>query len=237
MIKINNLSQNFIINKKEKEVLKDINFELVPGNIYALLGRNGVGKTTLMKLIARKRKIQSGSIEYGEILKNDTLNICCHFDPIEMSNYMSSNQNVNKITKTYSTFLPNFDKEYVLELYKKFGIDLKRKMKSLSDAQKSLVTTLIVLASNQTMLVFDEPVQLLGADLRELFYKELLNVTMNGDKIVLLSTHIINEIQNIASNVLIIKDSELIINEECDSLKEKNNNISLEEIFMKVLEV
>lgn len=87
------------------------------------------------------------------------------------------------------------------------------------------------------MLVFDEPVQLLGADLRELFYKELLNVTMNGDKIVLLSTHIINEIQNIASNVLIIKDSELIINEECDSLKEKNNNISLEEIFMKVLEV
>ncbi|MFI3252695.1 MAG: ATP-binding cassette domain-containing protein [bacterium] len=135
MIKINNLSQNFIINKKEKEVLKDINFELVPGNIYALLGRNGVGKTTLMKLIARKRKIQSGSIEYGEILKNDTLNICCHFDPIEMSNYMSSNQNVNKITKTYSTFLPNFDKEYVLELYKKFGIDLKRKMKSLSDAK------------------------------------------------------------------------------------------------------
>lgn len=234
-MKINNITKNFTNKNEVKYVLKNVSCEFSLGKTYVLLGRNAVGKSTLLKTIARRINPDKGSVEYGDLLKDDTLSIACHFDPLEMANYMSVNYNGLTLFKLYNEYLPNFNFDYAKDLANKFNINLKSKVRNLSAASKATLTVITTLASNQKILIFDEPVQLLSSDLRDLFYKELLSVCMNDEKIVIVSTHIINEIQNIASNVLIIKDSELVVDEEIDVLKEKYDNISLEEIFMKVV--
>ncbi len=230
MIKLKNISKSF----GDKEVLKNISCELTSGNTYALLGRNGVGKTTLLKILARKNFATEGSVEH-ELLDNDRLSICCHFDPIEYVNHMQSYSKVEGFLKDFENFLPEFDFEYSLELLSKFNIDKNTKLKKITLAQKSLVTVIATLASNQKILIFDEPVQLLTADLRDIFYKELITVISKEETITIISTHIINEIENIVSDVLILKDTELVVDDKVDNLKEKHN-LSLENIFVKVVE-
>lgn len=227
MIKLNNISKNF----GQKEVLKDISCEFKLGKTYALLGRNGVGKTTLLKIIARKSIATSGEI-INDFITDGKFSVSCHFDPIEVRYHAGFLGTVKQLYAEYAQYLPNLDMKYVEELSNKFGIDINKKLK-LTNAQKSLLTVIITLASNQDVLIFDEPVQLLSSDLRDLFYKELIKVISNEDKLVFLSTHIINEIQNIVTDVLILKKTELVVQSDIESLMEKHDNISLEDIFVK----
>lgn len=233
MITINNLNKSF----KDNVVLKDINLQFEIGKMYAILGRNGVGKTTLLKIISRRFIKSSGEINYGELLKKDVLDINAFYFSTDNVTYFNSS-----FLLTVKKFLVNFKKEnekfnldYALELANKFNLDLKKRAMGLTPSQKNILGVITTLASNKTILIFDEPIQHLDLEFRNLFYQELINLYSSEKHIILISTHIINEIQNIATNVVIIKDTEVVINEEVEKLKEKNNNESLEDIFMKVV--
>lgn len=227
MITIKNLNKSF----KNTEVLKDINLSFEIGKMYGILGRNGVGKTTLLKTINRRMCPTSGNIDYGNLINNNIVDIQGFYKSTD--NLYSPLMTTSKILIKEKKLNTKFDLEYALSLLDKFKISRKKSLLTLNNAQINILGSIITLSSNKTILIFDEPIQYLDLEFRNIFYGELINLCTEEQHIILISTHIINEIQNIISDVVIIKETQVVVNEEVESLREKNNNLSLEEIFMK----
>lgn len=199
--------------------------------MYGILGRNGVGKTTLLKTINRRMYPTSGNIDYGNLINNNIVDIQGFYKSTD--SLFSPLMTTSKILIKEKKLNTKFDLDYALSLLDKFKISRKKSLLTLNNAQINILGSIITLSSNKTILIFDEPIQYLDLEFRNIFYSELINLCTEEQHIILISTHIINEIQNIISDVVIIKETQVVVNEEVESLREKNNNLSLEEIFMK----
>lgn len=228
MININNLNKSF----GDNVVLKDINLTFEIGKMYAVLGRNGVGKTTLFKIINRRFNKTSGDINYNSLLNKNILDISGSYTGLDAMTMFNSIFSVKTTLKSFKKYNPNMDLEYAFSLLEKFKLNPKTKLVQMNKSQKNILSFIITLCSNKTILIFDEPIQNVDLEFRNIFYKELLSLFMKNKHLILISTHIINEIENIITDVVILKDNIVVVNEEVDTLKERLNNKSLEEIFM-----
>ena len=201
-IKLNNVCKSF----GRKEVLKNISLEIEEGKIYGLLGRNGVGKTTLLRLITNRELLTSGEILIDNENAYENQNAISKIYLMEEKNYFEEEMKILKLFKWTKEFYKNFNIDYALELSKKFSLDTNKKLKNLSTGYKSIVKIIITLSSGAEILCFDEPILGLDANHRELFYKELLTFYENTEKTIILSTHLIEEVSNIIEKVIILKD-------------------------------
>jgi len=116
--------------------------------------------------------------------------------------------------------------EKAIELSRKFGLDIKKKMKSLSTGYHTIFKTITTLASNAPIMIFDEPILGMDANHREIFYKEVLNSYIENPKTIILSTHIIEEIADLLERVVIINDESIMLDEEVAQLIEKAYTVS-----------
>lgn len=204
-IKLSNVCKSF----GKKEVLKNVSLEIEEGKIYGLLGRNGVGKTTLLRLINNRELLTSGEILIDNEVVYENQNAISKIYLMEEKNYFEEEMKVLKLFKWTKEFYENFNMDYALELSKKFSLNINKKLKSLSTGYKSIVKIIITLSSGTEILCFDEPILGLDANHRELFYKELLMFYEETEKTIILSTHLIEEISSIIEKVIILKDGKV----------------------------
>lgn len=204
-IKLSNVCKSF----GKKEVLKNISLEIEEGKIYGLLGRNGVGKTTLLRLINNRELLTSGEILIDNEVVYENQNAISKIYLMEEKNYFEEEMKVLKLFKWTKEFYENFNMDYALELSKKFSLNINKKLKNLSTGYKSIVKIIITLSSGTEILCFDEPILGLDANHRELFYKELLMFYEETEKTIILSTHLIEEISSIIEKVIILKDGKV----------------------------
>lgn len=209
----------------DKQVLADLDLTVQPGKIYGLIGRNGVGKTTLLGILTGQNTMNQGSVTYGgePVWENQKVldDICFSR---ELQSTFLTGQNTLKVKhylKSASIYYPNWDQEYADRLLKEFGLEEKKKICQLSKGQMSMVTILIALASGAPLTILDEPVAGLDVVMRERFYQLLLEDFGNTGRTFIISTHIIEEAASVFEQVIILDQGKIIENCPTDQLVEQ----------------
>lgn len=200
-----------IIKKYGKNIALDgVSVEIESGRIYGLLGRNGAGKSTLMNIITNRVFATSGKVTLDgeDLLENDkALNrIYAMSETVALPGGLSFKQAVN-IT---ADFYKKFDKEYAKSLAEKFRLDPKKRLSGLSTGYTTIAKIILTLASGADFLIFDEPVLGLDANHRDLFYRLLVERYAEQNCGVVISTHLIEECENLVENVIIIDKGKVL---------------------------
>lgn len=183
-------------------VLKNITLSIEDPGIYCLLGRNGAGKTTLLKSIAGYQNITSGSIQVdGKAITTSTLDTGVSY----IENFAKHfNLPVQKLLRIASEVNPNYDYDFAAEMVDRFELEGKKKFRHLSLGMKTMVSTIICLASSKDVILLDEPVLGFDALMRVEFYDMLTESFRKHPRIILVSTHIIEEIAKTIQKLILI---------------------------------
>ena len=205
-------------------VLKNITLSIDEPGIYCLLGRNGAGKTTLLKSIAGYQNITSGTIQVdGKSITTSTLDTGVSY----IENFAKhSNLPVRKLLKIASEVNPNYDYDFASEMMERFELDGKKKFRHLSLGMKTMVSTIICLASNKSVVLLDEPVLGFDAIMRVEFYDMLTESFRNHPRIIIVSTHIIEEIAKTIQKLIMIDKGSIRFFDTLQSVEAKAFRIS-----------
>ncbi len=209
---------------RQATVLKNITLSMDEPGIYCLLGRNGAGKTTLLKSIAGYQNITSGAIRVnGKTITTSTLDT----DVSYIENFAKHfNLPVRKLLRIASEVNPEYDVDFALEMMERFELDGKKKFHHLSLGMKTMVSTIICLASNKEVVLLDEPVLGLDAMMRVEFYDMLTASFQKHPRIVIVSTHIIEEIAKTIQKLIIIDKGSVRFFDTLQSVETKAFRIS-----------
>ncbi len=209
---------------KQATVLKNITLSIDEPGIYCLLGRNGAGKTTLLKSIAGYQNITSGSIQVdGKTIAISALNTSVSY----IENFSKHfNLPVYKLLQIASKVNPNYDYGFALEMMERFELDGKKKFNHLSLGMKTMVSTIICLASNKQVILLDEPVLGFDAIMRVEFYDMLAESFQKHPRIIIISTHIIEEIAKTIQKLIIIDKGNIRFFDTLQSVEAKAFSIS-----------
>lgn len=205
-------------------VLKNITLSIDEPGIYCLLGRNGAGKTTLLKSIAGYQNITNGSIQVaGKTITTSTLDTGVSY----IENFAKHfNLPVRKLFQIASEVNSNYDYDFALEMMECFELDGKKKFKHLSLGMKTMVSTIICLASNKEVILLDEPVLGFDAIMRVEFYDMLTESFQKHPRIIIVSTHIIEEIAKTIQKLIIIDKGSVRFFDTLQSVETKAFSIS-----------
>ena len=205
-------------------VLKNITLTVDEPGIYCLLGRNGAGKTTLLKSIAGYQNITSGTIQVGgKTITPSTLDTGVSY----IENFAKHfNLPVRKLLRIASEVNPNYDYDFASEMMERFELDGKKKFNHLSLGMKTMVSTIICLASNKEVILLDEPVLGFDAIMRVEFYDMLTESFQKHPRIIIVSTHIIEEIAKTIQKLIIIDKGSVRFFDTLQSVETKAFNVS-----------
>ncbi|MDD2648897.1 MAG: ABC transporter ATP-binding protein [Eubacteriales bacterium] len=192
--------------------------------IYCLLGRNGAGKTTLMNLISGKIRADEGKVMVDDE-RVTTLNMPESVRYIEAAK-PQFNMRVSELMKLAAGVDDKFDADFADRMVDKFRLERHKKYKSLSFGMKTMVTTIISLASNSEIVLLDEPVLGFDAVMRKEFYDLLAESYENHPRIIIVSTHLIDEIAGIAEKIIAIDSGKLLFYEDINDVIEKSYKLS-----------
>lgn len=214
----------------KKEVLKDVNLELESGKIYGLIGRNGVGKTTLLLILSSQNPAGSGrvTLDGEDVWENEKCidRICFSREISQMSGFGQNNLKIKDYMTAASIFYPNWNRELAKELIEKFGLEPKKRISKLSKGMLSMVTIVIALASEAEYTFLDEPVAGLDVVARDQFYKLLLHEYGKSGRTFVISTHIIEEAADIFEEVIMLDRGEILLKENTQELLERAYHVS-----------
>lgn len=205
-------------------VLKNITLTVDEPGIYCLLGRNGAGKTTLLKSIAGYQNITSGTIQVdGKPITTSTLDTGVSY----IENFAKHfNLPVRKLLRIASEVNPNYDYDFASEMMERFELDGKKKFNHLSLGMKTMVSTIICLASNKEVILLDEPVLGFDAIMRVEFYDMLTESFQKHPRIIIVSTHIIEEIAKTIQKLIIIDKGSVRFFDTLQSVETKAFRVS-----------
>lgn len=197
--------------------LNGVNLCLDEPKIYGLLGRNGAGKTTLLRLITNYIQPTEGTITLDEqnVWENEKAQ---HQIFLVTETSYFAEMNAHKLIQLMSEIYPSFDKQQCLDYAKRFELDLNKKYTALSTGYKSVLRAVLSLSVHTPFLFLDEPTLGMDAFHRELFYKLLIESYSESPSCILLSTHLISEVEELLENVIILDHGKVLIDESSEQL-------------------
>ena len=208
--------------------IDDISLEIKSNKIYGLIGKNGAGKTTMLKLLANQLDPDKGIIKKGsDTLKDNdklTQSICLARETINIKGI--ERFPAKKILEFASYIYLNWDNDYCKELIDIFSLDIDKKYSKLSKGMHTVIGIIIGLASRAPLTLFDEPYVGLDPVAREIFYENLIKDYEKNKRTIIISSHLINELENLFERVLVINDGKLLLNEKLEEIKRKAKLIS-----------
>lgn len=218
VVEVKGLSYSF----KEEKVLKNVNLNLEANKIYGLLGKNGAGKTTLLNLLVKGLLIKEGEINlFGKPLKDsdEVLEQVCIMREGEFYN---KEMKIKDIMSLYASFYKDYDKVLESKLIAHFNVPLKKAYGKCSRGMRSLIFNIIALCTNAPLTILDEPTLGLDAEVREQFYDILLEVYSQRPRTMIISTHLIEEIENLLEEVIILHKGQVLLKENVEELRNRS---------------
>jgi len=226
LLEINGLNKSF----DDKEILKDINLSISKGKIIGLLGKNGVGKTTLIKLINDLLTPTSGEILIkGQKVGVETKKVISY---LPERTYLNKQMKVSEVISYFEDFYDNFDSEKAKKLLKDLNLDINQKLSKMSKGMQEKVQLVLVMSRNADLYVLDEPLGGVDPATRDYILDTILsNFSENAS--VIISTHLISDIEKILDEVIFIDKGQVILQSDADKLRKKEKS-SIDEIFRRM---
>ena len=202
-----------------KVALDDVNLTIEKGKIIGLLGPNGSGKTTLIKLLNDLLVPNSGEILIqGNHPGVETKKIISY---LPERTYLNFNMRIKEVIQYFKDFYDDFSEEVAYELLKKLGINPNDQLKTLSKGMKEKVQLILVMSRKAQLYILDEPIGGVDPAARDYILDTILK-NFNEDASILISTHLISDIEKILDEVIFIKDGKIVLHESCDQLRDES---------------
>lgn len=226
LLEIKNLYKNY----GEKQVLNNITLTVPRGKIIGLLGKNGTGKTTLIKLINGLLTPTEGEIifEGEKIGPKSKLNIAY----LPERTYLDKSMTINETLKFFKEFYSNFDIDKAKDLLKKLDLDENQKIIKMSKGMQEKVQLVLVMSRKADLYILDEPLGGVDPATRDYILDTILTNFNEGASIII-STHLISDIERILDEVIFIDKGEIKLISDADELRNKEN-ASIDEIFRRM---
>ena len=226
LIKCINVNKNF----GNKKILKDINLTIPRGKIIGLLGKNGTGKSTLIKLINDLLTPTSGKILVnGKEIGVESKKIISY---LPERTYLDKSMTVDEVIKYFEDFYDNFDSKKARKLLEDLKLDTKQKLTKMSKGMQEKVQLVLVMSRKADLYILDEPLGGVDPATRDYILDTILT-NFNDGASVIISTHLITDIERILDEVIFIDNGEIILQSNCDELRKKENS-SVDEIFRRM---
>ena len=213
----------------EKQVLKDVNLKIPKGKIIGLLGKNGMGKTTLIKLINDLLTPTSGEILInGKKPGVESKKIISY---LPEKTYIDREMKVKDAIKYFEEFYDNFDSEKAKKLLKDLDLDANSKIGKMSKGMQEKLQLILVMSRNAELYILDEPLGGVDPATRDYILDTILSNFSEGASVII-STHLIADIERILDEVIFIDKGQIIVTSSADELRNKEN-ASIDEIFRR----
>jgi len=215
---------------EDKKILKNVNLKIEEGRIVGLLGKNGVGKSTLIKLINDLLTLDSGEILFkgkkiGVYSKN-------HISYLPERTYLDKDMKVSSVITYFSEFYSDFDTEKAYKLLKDLSLDANSQIKKMSKGMQEKLQLILVMSREADLYILDEPLGGVDPATRDYILDTILNNFREGASVII-STHLISDIERILDDVIFIDKGEIIKVSSADDLREKEG-CSIDEIFRRM---
>lgn len=227
LMRCNSLSKSYT---KGVFALKDIDLTFERGKIIGLLGPNGSGKTTLIKLLCGLLTPTDGEILINGMKPSvETKKIVAYLPD---TSYLNSWMTVEQIVNMFTDFYEDFRQELAYDMLTKLGITPSAKLKTLSKGNKEKVCLILVMSRNAQLYVLDEPIAGVDPATRDYIISTIIN-NYNPEASVLISTHLIQDIEQVLDDVVFIKDGSIVLHNTVDEIREEHSK-SVDDLFREV---
>ena len=217
-------------NYGKKEVLKNVNLTIPRGKIIGLLGKNGTGKSTLIKLINDLLTPTSGKVLVnGQEVGVESKKIIAY---LPERTYLDKSMTVKKVLEFFESFYENFDVDKAKKLLEDLGLDINQKLSKMSKGMQEKVQLVLVMSRKADLYILDEPLGGVDPATRDYILDTILS-NFNEGASVIISTHLISDIERILDEVIFIDNGEIILTSDSDELRQKENG-SIDEIFRRM---
>ena len=213
----------------EKQALKDVNLKIPKGKIIGLLGKNGTGKTTLIKLVNDLLTPTSGEILIkGKKPGVESKDIIAY---LPERTYLDREMSVKDAIKYFEDFYANFDKQKAIKLLKDLDLDINTKISKMSKGMQEKLQLILVMSRNAELYILDEPLGGVDPATRDYILDTILTNFCEGASVII-STHLIADIERILDEVIFIDKGKIVLTSSADELRNKEN-ASIDEIFRR----
>lgn len=213
--------QNVSFGYEKNPVIKGVSYAEQEPVITGLWGRNGAGKTTLMKLIAGHLMPREGSIEIMGHTPYNHAEAQKHLCYMQEDHPFSEIWTIRDALRFYRYFKPNWNQEMAERMVDTFKLPQTKKTKKLSTGMKTALQVVIGLASQAEVTILDEPTNGLDAGMRKKFYELLLESYDMFPRMIMVSTHQIEELQLMLESIVIVNEGRLLLHESMETVREK----------------
>ena len=213
MIRLENAQKHY------KEFDLDCSLEVRPGQITGLVGENGAGKSTTFKLILGLIRDDGGTIEvFGKPIQQMTQKDKENMGVVLSDSGFSGYVTVKDLLPVMSSLYSKFNKDSFLKNCEKYKIPLNRKIKEFSTGMKTKLKMLVAISHEADLLILDEPTAGVDVIVRDEFIQMLQEYMANGQRSILISSHISTDLENLCDDLYMIHDGRIIMHEDTDVL-------------------
>jgi ABC-2 type transport system ATP-binding protein len=203
-----------------RTIYTDLNFSILPGKAYGLLGKNGVGKTTLIKILMGFLRPESGCCRvFGEISHKlspaTRARIGLLFEGHVAYEFMS----IRQIERFYAPFYPRWDRDLFYRMVEKLGLPDSHLIRNMSCGQRSQVVLGLIMAQQPDLLILDDYSIGLDAGYRRLFLDDLRDYLGGGSRTVLLTSHVIQDMEKFVDEVIFLEGGGHLLQTSLDDFK------------------
>lgn len=207
-----------------------VNLQLMPGRVYALLGPNGSGKTTFMKMVAGLIRPDMGTITLdNEIIGTGTKGSITYM-PTE--NYFYSYMKIDDIAKYYDDFFPDFNKTLFYSILEQIDLKFFDKVKYMSTGMLAKLKVAVAIARDSSVTMLDEPLNGIDIIARDVVAKAIRTIATPG-RTIIVSSHLVEELEPLCTHAIFMKNGEVIINGPIDKIRYDNGR-NLTELYRQI---
>ncbi len=213
-----------------KTALDHINLSLRPGRIIGLLGPNGSGKTTMIKLINGLLTPTEGEILIRGMAPGVKTKSIVSYLPERT--YLDESMRISEVIAYFKDFYADFDEKKAEQMLNKVHLDPSARIKTLSKGNKEKVQLILVMSRRAKLYCLDEPIAGVDPAARDYILSTIIG-NYEPDATILLSTHLITDVENILDEVVFIKDGHITMQEEVETIRDKEGK-SVDDLFREV---
>ena len=230
MIEIKNLTKSF---NDDKIVLENLNCTIKDNAIYGLVGANGAGKSTLLRLITSIYKSDSGSILIdGNPPNTHTKSIVSY---LPEKTYLSNWMTVKDAFSLFNDFYADFNIQKARDMANALNLEEKQKISTMSKGMQEKIQLILVMSRESKIYILDEPIGGVDPAARDYILSTILK-NYSSESSILLSTHLIHDVERIFDKVLFLKAGKIEIDEYVDTIREQKG-MSIDALFREVYRV